>query len=343
VIAFQGETWVPITWLPGALPPATMTELKDSASVAGTAGAIELHVTSSAWITVVIDHAVEAKVLAAQGGDHARGVAYDFAFMGSVSLVNAPGAAGAVKHAPPLRRVVSQQRAIEIRNSDSLPKPPSWADPEEAWLPRKVADSFESFDTLADLQKYMKGKPATPFAILQMPDGRWGARPLDERTLQRLADNARRMAYNPEQFEKVQWYKNQFAEGRFQGLFVDGLYYRHLSQLADRYFDDPFMAAITSTDGTKECEVFAMGPSSYGRKPLAHKDALARWAELSQLDWPTVQHLETEPKHRSSSSSCAASASCTSSTPHTSRVATRSGTGCARSAPSPMARNRRRS
>ncbi len=155
-----------------------------------------------------------------------------------------------------------------------------------------------SFDDWRAMEAYIRENRQQSFVGMLLPNGRFVARRISERDLQRLADLARQGELEPEEAD---------FEGQQPAFFsITGVYIRgraiplhDLDQLRDQYYADPFSAFLGyGATAVQETEVYRMGDGSFGRRVLSHSQALARWRELDQYTADTIGSVETLPGHQ---------------------------------------------
>jgi hypothetical protein len=184
----------------------------------------------------------------------------------------------------------------------------------------KIPDTHPTYDTLDEAKAAVAKDPTKNYMLLEMPDGRWGLRPIDEKQLQAMAHAARHGApnygdaYDLRDFIR---YKGKPARGQFRSMWIDGREVSSFDDLADQYYENEMEAEIgrpdldpdaeqaggdadTAETGpgadlslrrrkrkgstvARECIVYRMGKGSFGRKPLAHHQAQDALRELDKL------------------------------------------------------------
>jgi competence ComEA-like helix-hairpin-helix protein len=167
------------------------------------------------------------------------------------------------------------------------------------WNLEKLPDSFPTFGTLDDARKFIDANKNKNFLLLQMPDGRFAARAVNEDQLQDLADSVRRGEPKLGLLPEFVRYKGGPARGELMSMWVDGQEVPGLQGLEDMYYRDPddIGMYVSGTgknksrkprDVIQECEVFEIGSKSYGRRALGHGDAVAIQIALDGLKTPDV-------------------------------------------------------
>ena len=305
VLLFNGQTWLTVKWNPGGSAKINVEPFLYSG------GIVRVSVHSDAWLEVTVDATAEEAILTAHRDKLAAGAEYEFICHGTIKVVGrATGLPGATTLSPPVRRVVGESvdddTIVFPREGEiTTPKPSVGRKRLEGWSTINVKDSFPTFATTAELQKFLKLNPYQATAVVQMADGRLLARPIDEVQLQKIANAVRNSVYRPPEvaaLERIQWYQNQFGVGEFQAIVVNGVQYNTLDELRNLFYENPDSAAEGAAGDLAECEVFRMGNAfgviSYGRKPLNHAQALARLKALDASKANPIGTLETEPGRR---------------------------------------------
>lgn len=152
-----------------------------------------------------------------------------------------------------------------------------------------------AFDTRAEMETYIREHPDEAFVGITTSFGRFVARRVNEAELQRLADVVRE---DPDNLPEVAW----GVETRTSGWGVTGIYQGgravDLDAFRDLWYGDDLFAMVGGGDSFEEAEVFRMGTRSFGRKPLDHDQAVARWDALGAMETAAVRRLNTEPGRR---------------------------------------------
>jgi comEA protein len=289
VIRFNEQPWVTVAArAPGA-------KIKIEKRRADVSTSLEVVVNAEVETDIVVDRSLEDDILGTLPGAVVA-VAYDFHCEGTVR-----GIVDTKSIKTPLRLLIREERnvgvSVLIPREGEAPARQATSFRREFIEGYELPDTYPSFKNVKDLRAYLDARPKTTAAVLRMPDGGFVVRQLSERELRRLADLARRSRYNRAQLEQVPRYGGKTSRGVLDTLMLDGQEFHSLDDLADRYFDDEFMAGVGAAGSLPECEVYRMGTGSFGRKPLSHEQALKRAEELDKLSLKQVEALETEPGH----------------------------------------------
>jgi len=256
-----------------------------------------ISIKSGGRIDATIDLDVERAFIASLGLD-ASALGYDFAFQGTIKVRD--GALTTTLKGPQRRVVlVKTEHPVTI---EGLPQPPVRVHHED-WLAGKMEDTYPSFKNLAELKKYLEANKTKAFAIVRAPDGRYIAKELKQEDLEALANKARAGVFEKRKLEDIEWYRDAYRRGEFQGVWVGGEEYGDLASLQDVFFSDPDGAMLGTGSQPIECEIYEMlAPDgfnkSYGRRRLSHEEALARWKQFDGLSEDAILKLETIPNRR---------------------------------------------
>ena len=294
VFDFRGKPWVTLKYRNHA-----DVQIADLSRVGQGAEQILLQMKSSAPVDVTVDLDVEQEVRDSRVAIAYSSVGYDFAIHGTIH-VRQNGLTTTLQG--PTRRVATDVTRHTV-TIEGLPKP-DVREHEQHWLAGNIKDTYPSFKNLADLRSYLAANRRRSFVIVRAKDGRYIARPVTGQEISQLADRVRRGNYDVKKQENIDWYKNAYQSGDYQGLWVEGKEYTDLGSLEDIFFSDPDEAARDGSGEDLECEVYRMGSIdtdlgiSYGRKLLTHEQATKRWTELDALKQDEIDRLDTEPGHR---------------------------------------------
>jgi competence ComEA-like helix-hairpin-helix protein len=298
VIQFRGSDWVTMTWKRGE--PIGVTFEQRYSVMDRVAGQdvyadqqVGLRITSDGVASIHVSRAAEDQILATMPMSHVA-IAYDFRLDGELTGVSDDDKP---YKAPVWRRVEELRPSGDVVVPTETPAPPKPKVTERLELTQSYEhpDTYKSFGDEKSLRAYLKAHPKITAAVIQMPDGRFVVRELSDAELRRLADLVREARANPSSVEDVGRYKGKLTRGSFQSLWADGMEYLSLDELADRYYEDPVAAGWGSAATYRECEVFEMGSSAYGRRGLTHAEAVARLEQFDKLSKDQVLALESEP------------------------------------------------
>jgi competence ComEA-like helix-hairpin-helix protein len=296
VIQFRGHDWVTMTWKRGE-PVGVQFQQRYSVMDPFADQEVSLRISSDGWASIHISQEAEDQILATMVMQHVA-IAYDFRVDGELHGVSKDQA-----YKGPVWRRVEELRP----DPDLVVGPPGETPaPARPKVTQRLAitqsyehpDTYRSFNDAKSVRSYLKAHPNVRAAIIQMPDGRFVIRELSEADMRRLAEDAREARVRPESLEAVGRYGGKVTRGAFVSLWGDGNEYTELSELADRYYDDPDMAGFGSEATYRECEVYEMGPKFYGRRGLTHAEAVARLEQFDKLSGDQVLALESEPGHK---------------------------------------------
>ncbi len=292
VYDFRGKPWITVHYRNHADIEVDFTRFGQSSEQ------LLLQIKSSAPVDVTIDLDVEQEVRNSRKSMENSSIGYDLAVHGSIHVLK-NGLTTTIQG--PTRRVVTDVTRHTV-TIEGLPEP-DVREHEEHWLAGNIKDTYPSFKNLADLRSYLAANRKRSFVIVRAKDGRYIARPVTGKEITQLADHVRHGNYDVKKQENIDWYKNAYQTGEYQGLWVEGKEYNDLGSLEDVFFGDPKSAAKAGSDEELECEVYQMGSIdtdlgiSYGRKPLTHAQATARWTELDGMKQDEIDRLQTEAGH----------------------------------------------
>jgi hypothetical protein len=183
----------------------------------------------------------------------------------------------------------AENRPIFVEGESERTPPPSLAPAgdlpaaplttqQQIWI-QKDQNAFERF---------ARNHPDTNWAAVTLPDGRVAAFALTESLLQRAADRVRARDYR---FP----FQSSFPGSHVTGIVLHGKILDSVNDLENLYYDEDWSAAAGIQGDFEEAEVFTMAGKSFGRKPLTHAQAAARWAELDAMPAALRGRLETQP------------------------------------------------
>jgi hypothetical protein len=174
---------------------------------------------------------------------------------------------------------------------DVVPAPPTPSAPDspapllttqqQVWIQKDQA-AFEDF---------ARKHPDTNWAAVTLPDGRVVAFALTEEVLHQAAERVRATDFR---FP----FQSPFPGSHVTGIVLHGRVLSSVNELENLYFSEDLIAAVGVEGDYEEAEVYAMAGHSFGRKPLTHAVALARWDELDAMPVSQIEKLETEPGHK---------------------------------------------
>jgi competence ComEA-like helix-hairpin-helix protein len=306
----QGLKWVSIT----APKTAAMPAIKLKSGIGqldflGSGSQITLRIDTEADLAVNVDQDVEAELFKRMPGDRAQ-VFYDLQGGGTATFVStfdevlAPGGYLALdadgnslkqkyektrEFALPMSMRITEERHVYI-NSDV----PDGTRRFEQITADKLPNSFPTFDTLQGLQKFLDAAPQKDFMVLKMPDGKYVARRVDEKQMQQLANKIRGDAPDLGYLPNLARYNGAAAEGELVSFWMHGKEYSSLDSIRDLYYGDEMYASIGSKGAAPECEVYRMGASSFGRRPLTHAQALQLLEGFDRMSTDEVFKREVE-------------------------------------------------
>lgn len=153
--------------------------------------------------------------------------------------------------------------------------------------PRTVTHRVWTFSSAEEFNHFAQTHPDTNWGGIATPDGQYVAYALTEESLRRMAERVRGDHYD---FEPLQ----EFPGSRMAELWLRGRHLDSLNDLHNLYYREDLLAALGTQSDRPESEVFRIG-NSYGRKPLTHAEALARWRQFDGLTASQIRALETEP------------------------------------------------
>ena len=306
----HGRKWISVAGpKAGALPKISFSQGAGSADMFGLAQQVKVRIDTEADITVNVDQDVEAEVFTHLPGDRAQ-VLYEFksggtaTFVSTSSEVLAPGGYLALdadgnslkqeieltrEFALPISMHITEERHVYI-NSDV---PDSTRRLEQITV-EKLPNSFPTFDTLKGLQKFLDAEPKKDFMVLKMPDGKYVARRVDEKQMQQLANKVRGDTPDLGYLPQLTRYNGAAAQGEFLSFWMHGKEYSSLDAIRDLYYGDELYASIGSKGAAPECEVYRMGASSFGRRPLTHAQALQLLEGFDRMSTDEVFKREVE-------------------------------------------------
>jgi DNA uptake protein ComE-like DNA-binding protein len=277
---------IKVTWF-----HAKKTETSDKGTKETIRDGVIVEVKSDSWVEGVLDVAQEQALLDANKGPREYAIDYQLAIHGRIRRAS-KGVEGPEVHEGPVRRMVLRSPdypAVEI---------PFPSFPQEGWFRLDVPDSLKTFKNEKELKAFLDQNKSGKFAVIKMPDGGYAVRELSDSALQGIADKARSGDFDKNDWvSRFDWYKNRFGDGKLDRFVIGGRELQSLSELRDLYYSDDTFALAGQEGGQAEAEVFRMAKASpsYGRKPLSHEEALARWAALDRMTMSDVIALETEP------------------------------------------------
>ncbi len=290
VIKYKARSWITLDVKRGNLNVSVNRKK-------GIGTALRITVESHSWVEAQLDIATENRILADNRNKAGFLVHYEFKIHGTVTRgVN--GVPGPDVRRGPSQRMVGQYHTPGKYDVERHVRGAPGFVQFEKWGPLDVPDSVKTFKSKSKLNRYLKKHPDQNFAIVKMPDGRWGVRPLSEKGLAKIADIARSGKYGESDWlSRFDWYKNDWAKGELRGFSLGGQRIKALAGLENLYFSDDLFASIGGEGSVREAEVFKMGPndSTFGRKPLSHEQALARWAEIDAMSVDKFDKTETAP------------------------------------------------
>ena len=292
VITYRGREWFRLRWTPQAGRRLDETNLVIIRDVSPRRPRLAIAFQSTFRINAIVNLAVEQ--YACDVAQRSVDIEHRFSFTGTVSVTLANGTTVS-NFAAPLVRIDSYNpgppppTTIEGERGEILaPEIPPTVAPEQP-RPRSVVHRVWSFDSAAKFEAFAASHPDTNWAGIATLDGKYIAYALTEEALRRLADSVRQARYD---FEPLREYPN----GRIASLFLRGQALASVNDLRNLYFREGFLAGIGPADGPEEAEVFRMGSGSFGRKPLTHDQALARWRELDALTAAEIERLQSRAR-----------------------------------------------
>ncbi len=151
-----------------------------------------------------------------------------------------------------------------------------------------------AFDTRAAMEDYVRAHPDQSFIGIETTLGRFVARAVSEDDMVGVASEYRNDA---DSLPEVAWDVGaRRSAWRVTGVYQHG-HAIDVGSLHDLYYGSEIGALDGASDDPEECEVFRMGRHSFGRKPLTHEQAVARWSEFDGRSPSQMRSLETEPGH----------------------------------------------
>lgn len=262
-----------------------------------------LHVASTFEVVATLDRSIED----CRGSSVFTLFSYHLDFPGSLT-VNGKTLTAPWRH----RELYAPTPSLELPFIDPL-VPPSAAslDPlQDATVPLTRPDARQrelaakkkqdlvrgqpAFATRKAMEAYIRSHPGESFIGITTSYGRFVARKLDAAELRRLAKVARQESAG---LEDVAW----DAEQGTSAWGVTGVYHAgetlDAAALANLFFAEEWQAQWGWEGQLAEAEVFQMEGGMFGRRPLTHDQALARWRELDAYTAVQAAVLETEPGH----------------------------------------------
>jgi hypothetical protein len=284
---------------------------------------VGIRITADFEIQATLDRSIE------QAGDYVyrasfyRLFSYDFRFPGTLQVTTGPPLVeGEIVQGRRTEQVALPYRHREFYEPEPslefrrpmllLPPTPESLDPlRDSPVPRSQPDQLQreqeeqrheelirgqpSFGSQAEMEAYIRAHPNESFVGITTSYGRFVARRVNEDELQRLAASLRE---DVDSLPEVAW----GAAERRSAWGVTGIYQNgsrvDLEHFANLYYSEETFAGIGRGGEFEEAEIFRVGAYSYGRKPLSHDEALARWRELDAKTSSEILRLETEPGHR---------------------------------------------
>ena len=307
-VSYKGRPWIRLKWRPGGVRRIWESDLildrKDpGVAVRPRVPRAHLSIRAAFPIQATVDRSVEQNM----SDDSALDIAVDLdlEFAGSLTVVGA-GTERVLQDAPahlhhtyqphlaPLTATVEGKPVTaDPPNRKGQPLlPPAGGIDHPVPNPPPVRRTLWLFENDVQVDAFVASRAEPDWAGIGLPDGRVLAYELSEKMLQGMADQVRAGSYD-------------FAPQRdLPGARVYSVYLRKhklesVNDLGDLYFRDPHDAAPlrVSAGVGAEYEVFRMGTDSllYGRRPLSHSQALARWQELDALSAKEIALLQSEP------------------------------------------------
>ena len=316
VLEAGGRNWVMLQWDPALGTPHIEAYANDTPD----ATAVGIRVTASFQVRAKIDRSIEQAGSDLYRTFFYRLFSYDFRFPGTLEVVTGPPLE---KDQPIVIGRHTEQVALPYRHREFYEPEPSLEFRRDILLNPPTAESLDplrgspppskrpdqlqvrqeeqsqedlirgqpSFATRAEMEDYIRAHPNESFIGIATSYGRFVARRVDEDELQRVAAALREDADN---LPEVAW----GAAERRSAWSVTGIYQNgrmvDLEHFANLYYGEDFFARIGRGGEFEEAEVFRVGKYSFGRKPLSHDEALARWAELDAKTSSEILRLETE-------------------------------------------------
>jgi len=283
ILSYNGEPWVVYSWTPA--PNRQILNMSLSRKLEDRKGEVEISVTADFDIEVSIDRWVEQSF-----SDYSQvpiTVKHDYRFSGSVSISQAnsktstrrvPGTIENSYDPRPLPGELGEVRLGPIR-LDPEKEPPA--------KPKVFEPRVWTFDSVDKFDQFAATHTQSVWACIMTSDGKFVAFAMTRDHLRRLSQNIRRGDYSTEVL-------GDYPGSRLVGVYMDGRRLDSLQILANRYYRSEFDALEGIPGDPQECEVYNMNLGDYGRKPLTHEQAVARWAELDTLSYDEILKTETE-------------------------------------------------
>lgn len=292
VYRFRGKTWITISYNKRADLRTNFERRGDLATQ------VLITIESNGYVNATVDLDVEREFTASRQALDSSALGYDFSFHGRLTVKDGPLTQNVTA---PARRIVSDTTTHPV-TIEGLPKPEEHTHTAR-WLAGNMKDSYPSFRNLGDLRAYLAANPRRSFAIVRAKDGRYIARPVTGDQIRALADRARIGNFKAGSLENIDWYKNAYQTGEFQGIWAEGQEFDDLASLRDQFFSDPESASLDNGQEV-ECEVYETGAIdtdlgiSYARKLLSHEEATRRWHQIDKTSYDDFRKLESLPGHR---------------------------------------------
>lgn len=297
-------TYLRVEWDPRSPPPDFQFVLKDLPKGQG----IGLRLKGTTRVKVTLDRRFEVPA-----GDIYRLFSYDFDLPGELQFERA---SEVEPQHPPVPLPWRFRHLVPPRPYGELPPPTLLDPPKERELepfpdsrlrlaPRDTSEADRAradeqemvrgqaaFRTRRDMEEHIRKHPEKTFIGIETTYGKFVARAIDEREMIALA---RELRGDPDRLPEVAW----DVTGKRSAWKTTGVYQRGQrldpESLHDLYYGSVFEAREGVGGDLEECEVFRMGPQSFGRKPLTHDEAVRRWSELDGLDRRAIDRLMTAP------------------------------------------------
>ncbi len=287
ILSYQGQPWVVYRWTPAPNHRLNNFSFKSIPSPTGHGGIGTIAITADFTIEASIDRSVEQTLC-----DYSQGpvrLIHNYSFPGTISY-NLPDNKTVTKTAPNTVTNDYQPQPLPEMEGE-LPMPKFEVRPPEPETPPVNQHRVWSFDTIEQFDQFAATHPKDAWACIMTADGRFIAFSMTREHLRRLSDNIRHDDFSTKVLD-------DYPGSRLAGVYLDGKRLDSLQILANRYYRSEGEAADGLAGDPQECEVYNMGRGDYGRKPLTHSQAVARWVELDKLSYDEVLKEKTalDPK-----------------------------------------------
>ncbi|MGH7619030.1 MAG: hypothetical protein ACREPM_17560, partial [Gemmatimonadaceae bacterium] len=309
-VLVAGKTWITMSSpRTAAMPEVSVAWGSFLAGGATVAQDVVIGIKTEADLTITVDQDVEDDVFKRLQGDRAR-VTYKFTGGGTATFTSTfeePVAPGGQLVFGTDGKILKQQ--MEKSRSFALPMTMSVTEERHVYINsdvqyanrryeqitvEKLPNSFPTFDTLEGVKKFLEAQPKKDFLVLQMPDGKFVARAVDEEQMKRLAQTVREGRTDFSWLPKLARYNGKAATGQFLTFWLHGKEYTSPDAIRDLYYGFDFAAEVGAPGAAPECEVYRMGKDAWGRHPLTHGEAVMLLGTFDKMSKADVYQREVE-------------------------------------------------